>query len=365
MKTALVHDWLNGMRGGEKVLEHICSLFPDAPLFTLHGEKEKLSPLLRQKDILYSMIQNLPLRKKYYRYYLPFFPLAVERFRFDGFELVISTSHCAAKGIKPADASCHVCYCFTPMRYVWELSGDYFGENALKHFLLNPFLSYLKSWDKKSSGRVFRFLTISRTTQERIKRFYGRDSLVIYPPCNYPFDPDKEKKDFYLILSALVPYKKIDLAIRVFNETKLPLVIAGSGPDEDRLKKASGPNVAFTGWIDEDKKEELLRSAKALIFPGVEDFGLTPLEAIAFGTPVVAYKKGGILETITEETGVFFEEQNEPSLKGVLLSFERKPFVIEKKPDHFDRFSPEHFKKEFKSAIDETFDAFRKGKKFY
>ena len=362
MKSAFAHDWLNGMRGGEKVLEHLGELFPDAPVYTLHSEKEALSKTLKNRTIINSFIQNLPLKKNFYRYYLPLFPMAVERFSFDPYKLVISTSHCVVKGIKPGPETCHICYSFTPMRYVWTFSDEYFGQNPIKKLLMSPFLHYLKKWDRQSSSRVYRFIAISQTTQKRIRSSYGRDSLIIHPPCNFSFQAQNDKKDFFLVLSALVPYKKIDLAIRVFNELKLPLTIAGTGSDDKRLKHMAGPNISFTGWIPEQEKIRFLSQAKALIFPGIEDFGITPLEAIAFGTPVISYKKGGVLETITEDTGLFFEEQTEKSLKEAVQRFEKKPFVINKEPAYFRDFSPEIFKQRFKDMVDETMDAFQKGK---
>ncbi|MCK5708328.1 MAG: glycosyltransferase [Candidatus Aureabacteria bacterium] len=362
MNTALVHDWLNGMRGGEKVLEHICSLFPNAPIFTLHSEKNKISEIINAHKTSNSFIQNLPFKKSIYRYYLPLFPKAIEKFKFDDFDLAISTSHCAAKGIKVDNSTCHICYCFTPMRYVWSLADQYFGKNPVKRALLKPFLSYLKKWDFESSKRVNRFITISKTTQKRIKAFYGRESSIIYPPCNIPFSPVNDKEDFYLIISALVPYKKIDLAINVFNELKYPLKIAGSGPDEKRLKKIAGPNISFSGWISEDEKIDLYKKAKAFIFPGVEDFGITPLESISCGTPVIALKEGGALETINEETGIFFDSQSEQSLKEAVLKFHKNPFSIQTKPDYFDKFSPAAFKENIKTTIADTFTAFKKGK---
>jgi glycosyltransferase involved in cell wall biosynthesis len=363
MKTALVHDWLNGMRGGEKVLEHISTLYPDAPIFTLHCDPEKISDALRRHEIITSFIQRLPLRRNYYRYYLPLFPSAVEKFRFDGCRLIISTSHCAAKGAIPPEGACHLCYSFTPMRYVWEFSDDYFGRNIFKRFFFNPALAWLRRWDRKTSTRVYRFACISKTVQQRIKEHYSRDAVVIYPPCNIPFQPEKEKDDYFLVLSALVPYKKIDIAVRVFNELRLPLRIAGMGTDERRLRKIAGPTISFLGWVSEEDKLHLFRKAKALIFPGTEDFGIAPLEAIACGTPVIAFGQGGALETVTEETGMFFSEQTPESLKNAITAFQKKPFTIAQKPSYFDSFSPEIFLAKFQQTVSETLDSFQKGLK--
>ncbi len=355
MKVALIHDWLNGMRGGEKVLEHICDIFPDAPIFSLHGEIEKLSDKLKNKKIQFSFIQKLPLKNKFYRYYLPLYPKAIESFNLKDYDIAISTSHCAAKGIKTHKNLCHISYCFTPIRYVWDFSEEYFGA---KKYIFSPILKYIKSWDIKTSKRVYKFITISKTVQRRIKNYYQRESTIIYPPCNYRFTPHTKKKDYYLILSALVPYKKIDLAIEVFNELKYPLIIAGTGPEEKKLKKIAQRNIKFLGWIDENKKIELYKNAKAFIFPGVEDFGITPLEAIAFGTPVIAINKGGVTETVTNETGIFFDSQTKDSLQKAIKQFEKKPFTITNKPKNFDEFSPDNFKSKFKKEIENTYKEF-------
>jgi len=361
MKIALIHDWLNGMRGGEKVLEHISDVFPDAPIFSLHGEKEKLSDKLRKKEIHFSFIQKLPLKNKYYRYYFPFFPFAIESFDFSKYDLAISTSHCVAKGIKTHKNLCHISYCFTPVRYIWEFEDEYFGSNKLKKALIKPFLKFMKHWDKTTSKRVFKFITISETVKKRIKKIYNRESTIIYPPCNYKFSPNKNKSNYYLILSALVPYKKIDLAIEVFNKLKYPLLIAGTGPEENKLKKMSNKNIKFTGWITEEEKIDLLKNAKAFIFPGIEDFGIAPLEAIAFGTPVIALKKGGAKETVIENTsGIFFEEQTFSSLEKAIKHFEKNQFVVEKEPPNFHKFSPDYFKKQLKNEIEKTYKEFKK-----
>ena len=344
LKVALVHDWLNGMRGGEKVLEYFCRLFPNAPVYTLHGELSHVSDLIKQRPIHFSFIQKLPLKKQIYRYYLPLFPKAIRSFDFRGYDLVISTSHCAAKNIVLPLGVLHLCYCFSPMRYVWLLREDYFGRNIVKRILMHPVLEYLKNWDLKSTQSVGRFIAVSRTVQKRIEEFYGRESVVLYPPVDIPFAPCEDKEDYYLVLSALVPYKRIDLAIEASRSLGFKLKIAGTGTEYEALKERASSSVELLGWVSDEEKQNLLKKAKALLFPGLEDFGIVPLEAMAYKTPVIAYGKGGVTETVVSgKTGVFFQEQTVSALCKAISDSEKISFKADDFKEALLQFSEAKF----------------------
>ncbi len=368
MKVALVHDWLNGMRGGEKVLEILCKLYPSAPLYTLLFEPEKIdSGIYRDRPIHSSWLQKTAFSKKYYRYCLPLLPAAMEKFSLDAYDLVISSSHCVAKGVRVRKGACHICYCHTPMRYLWDFQEEYFGRtNWVKQWMLDPLLNGLREWDVAASRTVDYFIANSRFVAERIHRIYGRDSEVIHPPVDTDFftpapgteEPEKsagvgvlqDKPGYYLIVSALVPYKKLDIALEAFQRIKDTLVIVGSGPLEGALRRKATPNVRFTGWVDPETLRWYYRHCRALIFPQKEDFGIVPLEAQACGKPVIALGEGGALETVAGHpegrcsrrdalltdlfgggetpsemppTGIFFPRQTAESLLEALHLFER------------------------------------------
>ena len=330
MKYAFIHDWLNGMRGGEKVLEVFCSLFPEADIFTLLYEPEKISQTINERRVFSSGLMRIPLFKKYYRYFLPGFPCAIERFDLKGYDVIVSLSHCVSKGVRVPAGAKHICYCFTPMRYVWDMRETYFGQGC-KARLLKPILDRLQQWDSESNHDVHAFISISQTVAQRIQEYYGRHSEVIYPPVNTDFftleDQQEQKDNFYLIVSALVPYKKIELAIEAFRILKdKKLIIIGAGTQYRELQRSASPNVRFLGWQPDDVLRAYYRRARALIFPGIEDFGITPVEAQACGTPVIAYGRGGLCETVVHnKTGVFFYEQHHGALVEAIQDFERHP----------------------------------------
>ncbi len=369
-RVALVHDWLTGMRGGEKVLEGLCEIFPGAPIYTLFHFKGTVSSIIESHPIYTSWLNGFPFLKKKYRYYLPLFPCAIESFDLKGFDLVISTSHCVAKGVRTPPDSLHIAYLHTPMRYVWDMYEDYFASQTKPMRILIGLISnYLRIWDVTSSSRVDIFLANSNHVAKRIQKYYRRDSWVIYPPVSIeeiPVGPEK-REDFFLIVSALVPYKKIDMAIKVFNEIGEPLKIAGSGPQEKYLRKIAKGNIEFLGWLPWNRLAKLYTKAKALIFPGEEDFGIVPVEAQAAGCPIIAYAKGGILETvipinprdnnetdsIAEPTGVFFYEQNQASLKQAIDTFihVQEVFKPQKIRQNAERFSKARFIEEIQSIV--------------
>jgi len=330
VNVALVHDWLNGMRGGEKVLEVFCELFPSADIFTLFYRPERVSERIRGMNVRVSFLQKFPGSANRYRSYLPLFPRAVESFDLSGYDLVVSTSHAVAKGARRRRGSFHFCYCFTPMRYAWFFSEDYFGKNRLKQAVLSPFLGYLRRWDRASSPRVDRFVAISRTVADRIYRAYGRQADVIFPPVDADFyAPGGRSGSYFLIVSALVPYKRVETAVAVFNRLGLPLKVAGSGPLEHRLRRLAGPGVEVMGWLPDEEIRELYRGCRALIFPGLEDFGIVPLEAQACGRPVIGLGRGGLTETTIpwgdpgEEapTGIFYTRPSEEDLEKAVRDF--------------------------------------------
>jgi len=305
VKTAVVHDWLTGMRGGEKVLLHVLELFPDAHLYTIFWNRGSVHPDIERREIHTSFLDRFPSKTRHYRYYLPLYPAAVEAFDMSAYDLVISISHCVARGIVKPPGGIHISYVLTPMRYAWVLGDEYFGTGRLgwpARVLLSPVLKTLRKWDEKATGRVDHHIADSMHVQRRIARFYGRDSRVIYPPVEVEnFIVSDRVEDYYLYLGSFAPYKKADLAVRACMESGRKLLVVGSGQDEKRLKKlaAGSPHVKFLGWLDDNSLSEYLRRAKALLFPGEEDFGIVPVEALACGRPVVAYARGGALETLT------------------------------------------------------------------
>ena len=346
LNVVLSHDWLTGMRGGERVLALLCDGFPCASIFSLIHNRAAISETINRHQVTTSWLQRAPGIMKWYRYYLPFFTAAVERMQLPEADLLISTSHCIAKGLQPKPGTKHLCYCFTPMRYAWLFYDEYFGGSPLKKAMIKPLLGSLRDWDKKTADRVNVFVTLSHHVQARIKQFYGRDADVVYPPVNVDFyTPAQSDHDgFDLIVSALVPYKRIDLAVRAYNRLGYPLKIVGTGTEYDALKNIAGPNVEFLGWQSDEMNRELYRRCRCLIFPGEEDFGIVPVEAQACGRPVVAYGKGGALESVVENvTGVFFMEQTEEALLAAIetcAGHEWNSSAIQK---NAKRFAPKEF----------------------
>jgi glycosyltransferase involved in cell wall biosynthesis len=309
VRVALVHDWLTGMRGGEKVLEALCELYPDADLFTLLHVPGKLSPTIENRTIRTSFVQRLPRARTAYRNYLPLFPTAIEQFDLRGYDLVLSSSHCVAKGVITQPATCHFSYIHTPMRYVWELYHDYFGEDKigwLRRQVVPVVTNYLRMWDVASAGRVDEYIANSHHVARRILKHYHREATVINPPVDTDlFALSERRDDFFLIVSALAPYKRIELAIETFNALRLPLKIVGIGEQAERLRALAGPTVEMLGWQPDEAVRDLYQRCRAFVFPQEEDFGITPLEAQACGKPVIAFGKGGALETVV---GVYAED---------------------------------------------------------
>ena len=363
VKVALVHDWLTGMRGGERCLEVFCEIFPGADLFTLVHRRGAVSPTIERVTIHTSWLQSLPFATAYYRHLLPFFPLAIRQFQLTGYDLVLSSSHAVAKGVRRHGSPLHVCYCFTPMRYIWDQSPVYFPRSRFSPVswaLLQALFRYLRRWDVKTSCGVDEFVAISDHIAAKIHTYYNRHAHVIPPPVDCGFfaphsSPQQHGAPFYLVVSALVPYKRVDIAVEAFNRLQLPLVVIGVGPERPKLERRASSAITFLGWQPDAVVRDYYRRCEALIFPGEEDFGIVPLEAQACGKPVIALGKGGALETIIplysaapeamacrSPTGVFFDESLVDPLCEAVSVYQRHakafdPVAIRQHALHFDR----------------------------
>jgi glycosyltransferase involved in cell wall biosynthesis len=333
-EVALAHDWLTGMRGGEKVLELLCRRFPEAPLWTLIHSPDTVSATITRRSIHTSLLQQLPFAHKKYRHYLPFFPIFAETNKVSHADIVVSTSHAVAKSMVkrgPKHCKLHICYIHTPMRYAWELFDEYFGPERVgwlkSQLFFKPLLQWVKWYDRATTKRVDLFIANSSYVAERVLRCYGRKAAVLAPPVDLSrfAGARRQPEDWFLVVSALVPYKRVDHAIRACARLDRRLKIVGSGPETERLRRLArdlGAKVDFAGFTDDQQLVRYYLRAKALLFPGVEDFGIVPVEAIAAGCPVIAFKKGGILDSMTEQTAVFYQEQTEDGLSEAITRFE-------------------------------------------
>jgi glycosyltransferase involved in cell wall biosynthesis len=314
VKLALVHDWLTGMRGGEKALEVVCERFPEAELFTLLHVKGSVSPVIEQRPIHTSFVQHLPGAARHYRNYLPLFPAAIQQFSFERFDRVLSLSHCVAKSAVAPPAVPHVCYCFTPMRYAWDQFDAYFGPERVGRAgsaVMRPIMRRMARWDRATAGRPGRYLAISHYVAGRIARYYNRVASVVYPPVDTDFyRPDSTAPEpFALVVSALVPYKRIELAIDACDRAGVPLKIVGNGPGRSSLERYAAGRAEFLGRLSNEEVRTLYRRAGVVLLPNEEDFGIVPLEAQACGRPVVALNRGGAIETVIPDvTGILVDE---------------------------------------------------------
>ena len=364
MRVALVHDWLTGMRGGEKVLEVLCELYPDADVLTLFRIPGSVSPRIERHRIETSWVQHLPFAARHYRRYLPLFPAAIASFDLRPYDLVISTSHCVAKSVIPGVRARHLCYCFSPMRYAWDQFDAYFGVERVGYLasrlVYRPIMSRMARWDAATAARAHRFVAISRHVSGRIARYYNRKASVVYPPVDTTFyrPAAVTPENHFLIVSALVPYKRIDLAIEACHRAGARLRIVGEGPERPRLERLAGGDVTFLGPLSNDAVRDEYRRALAVILPGEEDFGIAPLEAQACGRPVVALARGGALETVVaEETGVLFDELHPDALSAALDRVAQLRVDGERVRAHAEQFSRERHIMHMRQTIDETIAA--------
>lgn len=369
------------MRGGERCLEIFCELFPDVEIYTLLHVKGSVSSAIEQHPIRTSFIQRLPFHAPAYRYYLPLFPTAIESFDLNGYDLVISSSHCVAKGVRVPEGTCHVAYLYTPMRYIWDQYEAYFSKGQagrLARMMMFFIRNKLQSWDVASNDHVHGFIAISEYVAQRIQRCYGREATVVHPPVDWhSFQASDRDDGFYLMVAAFAPYKRIDLAIEAANTMGFRLKIIGAGQYEKRLRRMAGPTVELLGWQSDEVVREHYARCKALIFPGEEDFGIVPLEAMACGKPVIAYGKGGARETIVPinesirplssepsvsfvPTGVFFYEQTVEALINAIRLFEHhaEHFEPEAIRAHVAPFDRAHFKEKMRSLIKQYYQQF-------
>lgn len=359
MRVAIVHYWLVTMRGGEKVLEELCRMYPEADIFTLVCDREKLSPLLKSKRIFTSFLQRIPGARKYYTKLLPLMPFALEEFDLQGYDLVISSESGPAKAVLTRPDAVHVCYCHSPMRYIWDHYHIYRREMGwLGRVVMSLSAPFLRVWDVTTSSRVDAFVANSAHVARRIFRFYGRGATVIYPPVAVDdFKPTGQPGEFYLCAGQLVSYKRVDLAVRAFSKMGKRLVVIGEGAQRESLAKIAGPTIEFLGYQPFPVLRDHLQRCRALVFPGEEDFGILPVEAMACGRPVIAYDSGGARETVTsEDYGVKFPKQTEQSLIDAVTRFEAieqtlDPFEIRR---HAETFSPDVFRKKMALLISEV-----------
>ena len=356
MRVALVHDWLTGMRGGERVLEALVGLYSAATIHTLVHIPGSVSPTLEARPIRTSFLQRLPGAPRRFRQYLPLFPLAVARLGLRGYDLVISTSHCVALGARVPPSACHIGYCFTPMRYAWAFQDEYLRRvPAPARPLARGVLGGLRRWDRQAGRRVGHLAGISHHVAGRISQAYGREARVIYPPVRTDrFRPEGPPGDAFLCVSALAPYKRLDVAIDAFTRLGWPLIVIGTGPEEARLRRRAGPTVRFLGWQGDEAVRAAVARCRAFVFPGEEEFGIAPLEAMAAGRPVIAYARGALTETgVDGVTGLFFDAQTPEALIDALRRFEVTGWSAEKIRAHALRFGEGRFRAEFAAFVED------------
>lgn len=362
MKLALVADWLPTYGGAEHVIAEFCSLWPDAPLHTTVAKHGKLGPL-DSANIHTSSLQRWYKLLGDHKVLLPLMPQAIENIDLTGYDVVLSSSHAVGKGIVPPSTAKHICYCHTPMRYAWEMEDQYLNDFKIPNFLRKKIknqLVKLRRWDLTTAKRVDTFIANSSTTQERIQRFYGRESIVIHPPVgDHFFDQAPQARDKreapYLAIGRFVPYKRFDLLIEAANTLKFPLRIAGTGQDAAKLQAMAGPTVEMLGFVPDADLPELYASSRALLFPQLEDAGVVPLEAQACGTPIVALGEGGVLDTVRDgETGIFFGKQTVDSIESALLQFNTKTWDAKAIQEHAKQYSALNFRRKISSVVDQA-----------
>ncbi|CAN0653651.1 Group 1 glycosyl transferase [Nitratireductor aquimarinus] len=358
MRVAIVHYWLVSMRGGEKVVEALCDMYPDADIFTLVYDESRVSEKIRRHRVIPSFLQKIPGSRRHYQSLLPLMPFALESLDVSGYDLVISSESGPAKGITPGPQATHVCYCHSPMRYVWDHYHFYRANAGPLARLMMPWIApALRAWDVTTAARVDAFVANSRHVADRIGKYYRRRATVLNPPVSVDdFAPAANLGDHYLVAGQLVGYKRVDLAVRAFTTMGRKLVVIGEGPETEALKRLAGPTITFLGRAPFPQLKEMLATCRALVFPGTEDFGIVPVEAMASGRPVIAHASGGVLDSIVpDRTGLLFEDQSEAGLIDAVHRFEAMESAF--RPDlirqHAERFSDTHFKARLQQIIDD------------
>lgn len=355
-KIAIIHDWLTNMGGAEQVVINFKKIYPEAPIYTTFYTPENLDQELKEINVKTSFLQKKKSVTNHKKYY-PMMPLAFENFNLNEYDVVLSSSSCCAKGVITKPETKHICYCHTPMRYAWDQRDDYLeNKKGIKRKLIKILLHYMRMWDFVSANRVDYFIANSTEVQKRIKKHYGRESIVINPPvrCNL-FTISQNNGDYFLVLSRLVKYKRFDLAVKACNELGKKLIVIGEGPEKENLEKIAKKNVTFLGRQPDEVVKKYMSECKALIFPGKEDFGIVPVEAQACGRPVIAYGQGGVLDSvIPDKTGVFFEEQTVESLKSAIEKFEKMKFDKNEIRKHALEFDETVFQKKIQEFIEKV-----------
>ncbi len=359
MKVALIHDYLTQYGGAERVLEALCEIYPDAPIYTLIYDEKLIEKKFPGRKIYSSFLQKVPFAKKRHRSFLVLMPLAIEQFDLSDYDLVISDTASYAKGVITLPKTKHICYCHTPTRYAWDDSHKYIRDFPFPDFVkkfIPYFMTYIRTWDFQASQRPDFYLANSNFVAKRIKKYYKQDALVIHPPVDtlkFNFSKNSAKKNkgsYFLMVGRLLSYKKFDLAITAFSKIGLPLKIVGNGPERKKLEKIASDNIEFLGALEDEKLREYYQNAKALIFPQEEDFGIVPLEAMALGRPVIAFEAGGARETvISGKTGIFFKEQTEESIIDAVSRFKDLSFDVDFIRNHAKTFDKKIFKEKIRA----------------
>jgi len=359
LKVAIVHDWLNQMGGAEEVLETLVNMFPGAPVYTAIYWAEGMPAAYRQWDIRTTWMDHLPGIYRHHQPYLLLYPLAFDGLVLEGYDLVISNKSAFCHGVRTTPGTCHICYCLTPTRFVWNLDGYVESEQVGRaaQSLVKPFVPWMQRWERAAAARTDLMVAISTEVQDRVGRYYGRESTVIHPPVDtgrFASAANTADGDYFLIVSRLIPYKRIDLAVQAFTRLGLPLWIGGEGRDRARLEAMAGPNVRFLGYVPDEDLPSLMAGCRAFVFPGLEDFGLTPVQAMAAGRPVIAYAGGGALDTVVEGvTGTFFHERTPESLAAAVERWDEAAFDPETIRAHARQFDTELFKTRFQTLVRE------------
>ena len=364
LRTAIIHEWFVNYAGSERCVESFVNSYPDADVFSLVDflDNNQREIILKGKKAKTSFIQSLPFAKKGHRNYLPFFPKAIESFDLSDYDIILSSAHAVAKGVKKNKNQLHICYCHSPMRYVWDQADQYL--RGTKGFLAKFFINYLRKWDVRSSFNVDFFIANSNHIAEKIKRIYNRDADVIYPPVDVDqFEIGTYKGDYYLIVSRLVQYKRVDLVVEAFNlMPDKKLIVIGDGPEQEKIKRKAASNIEFIGYQSGKKLKEYMQKAKSFVFAAEEDFGITVVEAMACGTPVIALNYGGTSETVKDGiTGILFGKQTKDSLISAVRNFENSPasFNPEVIRNHSNKFSRKIFEDNIKSYVDNKYRLFK------